>query len=244
MNDFYEHKANKYKYKYLELKKRIEYNGINGAYNGVGGVGGVGCFSGFCRSNKNPPTLTPAELNVKINDERIKIKNSYDKLSDKDKETFRLINEAIAQHNYNQKGQHIELQFFKDDYNHERFFKDYCTQIIDHGDHIQYKCLTIEQIEQQKQDIERRKIEKSLADRERNHKNYLVDLEAQQKINEKKNEIKIATQIAIKELKEQDPSYTPPLYNARHNAPGYLNETRHLQQKINEVLARLKIGTA
>ena len=30
MNDIYEHKANKYKYKYLELKNRIEYNGVGG----------------------------------------------------------------------------------------------------------------------------------------------------------------------------------------------------------------------
>lgn len=30
MNDLYEHKAKKYKYKYLELKNRIEYNGVGG----------------------------------------------------------------------------------------------------------------------------------------------------------------------------------------------------------------------
>jgi hypothetical protein len=62
MNDFYEHKANKYKYKYVELKKRIEYNDIDNIDGGYNGVGGVGCFSGFCGSNKKPATLTPAKI--------------------------------------------------------------------------------------------------------------------------------------------------------------------------------------
>ena len=53
-------KANKYKYKYVELKKRIEYND-GGVYNGVGG----GCFSGFL-CNKKDWKAKQAETNVKI----------------------------------------------------------------------------------------------------------------------------------------------------------------------------------
>lgn len=154
MNDFYEHKANKYKYKYLELKKRIEYNGEGGVYNGVGGVG---CFSGlFCNKAKKQ-----TELYKTINDERIKkenkIKKSFDNLSNKDKETFRLINEAINEFNNIEKNQRPDVQNIKEEYNHERFFNDYCTKIKDHGNYIEYNCLTIaeKKIQEEKKEQQR-----------------------------------------------------------------------------------------
>ena len=158
MNDFYEHKANKYKYKYLELKKRIKYNDIDDIDGGYNGVGGVGCFSGLFCNKANKQT----ELYRTINDERIKkenkIKKSYDKLSPQHKETFRLINEAINEFNNIEKNQRPDVQNIKEEYNHERFFNDYCTKIKDYDDYIEYNCLTIAEKKIQEEKKEQKRI--------------------------------------------------------------------------------------
>jgi len=162
MNDFYEQKANKYKYKYLELKKRIEYNNIGGGYNGVGGgyngIGGAGCFGMFCGSNKKPETQpTPAKIKEnKIINSYDKIINSYDKLSQKDKDTFISLNKNIKIYNKREETKHHYDRQFMGEYNHQRFFTEYCSQLLDHGDYIQYNCKTEE--EKLKEDEAKEKI--------------------------------------------------------------------------------------
>jgi len=151
MNDFYEQKANKYKYKYLELKKRIEYNGIGGVYNGIGGgyngiggVGGVGCFGNFCKNfgilNSRQKEEIERDKIKKAKDD--KIQKSYDNLSQKDKDTFISLNNNIKIYNEVEKTKHHYDQQFMGEYNHQRFFTEYCLQLSDHGDYIQYNCKT------------------------------------------------------------------------------------------------------
>jgi hypothetical protein len=148
MNDIYEHKANKYKYKYLELKNRIEYIGEGGKWRHY--VPFWNAYHNYKEKKENE--RKEKERKKKEKEEKEKMKNfikqkyinSYNELIKK--------NPAIITQ-YQAEELRIKIKnnnalmpngngTTEDLLTKEKFLKTFCKEIEDHFHFIEYECKT------------------------------------------------------------------------------------------------------
>jgi hypothetical protein len=99
MNDIYEQKAKKYKYKYLELKKRIEY---------IGEGGGGGVFKRLFGWNKNPKSKTIETEQARKDTEAHEARLNNDPLY---KKCFNIYSNSVLNSNSNREDTSYDILF-------------------------------------------------------------------------------------------------------------------------------------
>jgi len=143
MNDIYEHKAKKYKYKYLELK--AEYFG--------GGNSLFGIKWGISRMNPlNRTFYQKKDYNKKYIEDKQKIEEDFAKLEKQYKDTYNFEVQRIKKNNQDADSYNIqnppskEIQITK-----EIFLNKYCTQ----NDDGTYTCVTVEKLIEDRERIKK-----------------------------------------------------------------------------------------
>jgi hypothetical protein len=159
MNDIYEHKANKYKYKYLELKNRIEYIGEGGEWRHYVPF----WYAYHYYKEKKENERKEKERKKKKEKEKEEMKNfikqkyinSYNELINKNPAiiTQYQAEELRIKINNNNALMPNGNGTTEDLLTKEKFLKTFCKEIKDHFHFIEYECKTKKEYDDEQKNI-------------------------------------------------------------------------------------------
>jgi hypothetical protein len=158
MNDIYEHKANKYKYKYLELKNRIEYIGGGGEWRHY--VPFWNAYHYYKEKKEKERKKKERKKKEKEEEEmknfiKQKYINSYNELIKKnpaiitqyqaEESRIKIKNNNALMPNGNGTTEDLLTK--------EKFLKTFCKEIKDHFHFIEYECKTKKEYDDEQKKI-------------------------------------------------------------------------------------------